>query len=63
MTNAKIAMFSCPFDVMTTETKGTVLLKSASELLEFSQGEETLIEQVAPRAGTIIASFPGFLRL
>lgn len=30
---------------MGTETKGTVLLKSASELLNFSSGEEELIEQ------------------
>lgn len=44
-TDAKIAVYTCPFDSMGTETKGTVLLKSASELLEFSQGEEQLIEQ------------------
>ena len=42
---ARIAVYSCPFDSMGTETKGTVLLKSASELLEFSSGEEQLIEQ------------------
>ena len=29
---------------MATETKGTVLLKTASELMEFSRGEEELIE-------------------
>ena len=46
VTDAKIAVYSCPFDSMATETKGTVLLKSASELLEFSKGEEELIEQV-----------------
>ena len=44
MTNAKIAVYSCPFDSMVTETKGTVLLKTASELMEFSKGEEELIE-------------------
>ena len=44
-TDAKIAVYTCPFDAMGTETKGTVLLKSASELLEFSAGEEGLIEQ------------------
>ena len=43
--DAKIAVYSCPFDSANTETKGTVLLKSASELLEFSSGEEQLIEQ------------------
>ena len=45
-TNTKIAVYTCPFDAMTTETKGTVLLKTASELLEFSKGEEGLIEEV-----------------
>lgn len=43
--DAKIAVYSCPFDSMTTETKGTVLLKTASELMEFSKGEEELIER------------------
>lgn len=46
VTKAKIAVYSCPFDAMGTETKGTVLLKTASELLEFSKGEEEQIEQV-----------------
>ena len=41
-----MAVYSCPFDAMTTETKGTVLLKTASELKEFSQGEENLINEV-----------------
>ena len=45
-TDAKVAVYSCPFDAMATETKGTVLLKTASELKEFSQGEENLIEGV-----------------
>lgn len=44
VTNAKIAVYSCPFDAMATETKGTVLLKTASELMDFSKGEESLIE-------------------
>jgi len=42
--NAKIAMYSCPVDVMQTETKGTVLIKTADELMNFSRGEETLLE-------------------
>ena len=44
-TNAKIAIYSCPFDSMATETKGTVLLKTASDLMEFSKGEEELVER------------------
>ncbi|GJQ74239.1 hypothetical protein Trydic_g19143 [Trypoxylus dichotomus] len=42
--NAKIAIYSCAVDVMQTETKGTVLIKSADELMKFSRGEENLLE-------------------
>ncbi|XP_067896613.1 T-complex protein 1 subunit theta [Heterodontus francisci] len=42
--DAKIAIYSCPFDCMVTETKGTVLLKNADELMTFSKGEEDLME-------------------
>ena len=41
---ARIAVFSCPIDIQVTETKGTVLLKSADELLAFSKDEENSIE-------------------
>lgn len=43
--NAKVAVYSCPVDIATTETKGTVLIKSAQELVNFSSGEENLLEQ------------------
>lgn len=42
---AKIALYSCPFDITTTETKGTVLIKTAEELTNFSRGEENLLEE------------------
>lgn len=42
---AKIALYACPVDIMQTETKGTVLIKSADELTKFSRGEESLLEQ------------------
>lgn len=42
--DAKVAVFSCPFDIGTTETKGTVLIKTAEELKNFSVDEEKLIE-------------------
>lgn len=42
---AKIAIFSCPFDMLATETKGTVLIKNAEELKNFSKGEEDLFEK------------------
>ncbi len=43
---AKVVVYTCPFDSMNTETKGTVLIKSAEELKTFSRGEEELIEAV-----------------
>lgn len=42
--NAKIAVYSCPFDIGHTETKGTVLIKTAEDLKKFSIDEEKLIE-------------------
>ncbi|CAG9768813.1 unnamed protein product [Ceutorhynchus assimilis] len=42
--NAKVALYSCPVDILQTETKGTVLIKSADELMNFSRGEENLLE-------------------
>ncbi|GIY23460.1 t-complex protein 1 subunit theta [Caerostris darwini] len=42
---ATVAVFTCPFDSQMTETKGTVLIQSANELLNYSRGEETLLEQ------------------
>ncbi|KAJ8955784.1 hypothetical protein NQ314_006851 [Rhamnusium bicolor] len=41
---AKIAIYSCAVDIMQTETKGTVLIKTADELMNFSRGEENLLE-------------------
>ncbi|KAK3595225.1 hypothetical protein CHS0354_021540 [Potamilus streckersoni] len=41
----KVVVYSCPLDIMQTETKGTVLIKSAEELMNFSHGEENLIEE------------------
>ncbi|XP_007173878.2 T-complex protein 1 subunit theta isoform X1 [Balaenoptera acutorostrata] len=51
--DAKIAVYSCPFDGMITETKGTVLIKTAEELMNFSKGEENLMDtQIRAIAGT-----------
>ena len=41
---AKVGVFSCPIDTSQTETKGTVLLKNAKEMLDFSKGEEDQLE-------------------
>lgn len=41
---SKIAVYTCAVDITQTETKGTVLIKSADELMKFSRGEESLLE-------------------
>lgn len=41
---AKVGVFSCPIDISQTETKGTVLLKNADEMLNFTKGEEERLE-------------------
>ena len=44
--DAKIACYGIPLDSTTTETKGTVLLKSASELKAYSNSEEESLEKI-----------------
>ena len=46
MKNAKVAVIACGLEMAKTETKGTVLIKSAKDLKEFSVGEEHLMEEV-----------------
>ena len=41
---AKVGVFSCPLDISQTETKGTVLLKNAQEMLDYTKGEESQVE-------------------
>ena len=41
---AKVGVFSSPIDVSQTETKGTVLLKNAKEMLNYTKGEEERLE-------------------
>lgn len=41
---AKVGVFSCPIDISQTETKGTVLMKNAKELFDFTKGEEQQME-------------------
>ncbi|XP_033112860.1 T-complex protein 1 subunit theta-like [Anneissia japonica] len=43
--DAKIAVYSCPIDTAHTETKGTVLIKTAKELKNYSKGEENSLEE------------------
>jgi len=44
--NAKVAVIACGLEMAKTETKGTVLIKSAKDLKEFSVGEEHLMEEI-----------------
>ncbi|KAL1138776.1 hypothetical protein AAG570_008838 [Ranatra chinensis] len=43
--NAKVVVYTCPVDTGSTETKGTVLIKTAEELTKFSEGEESMLEK------------------
>jgi T-complex protein 1 subunit theta len=43
---AKVGVFSCPVDISQTETKGTVLLHNAKEMMDFTKGEEHQIETI-----------------
>ncbi|CAJ0569109.1 unnamed protein product, partial [Mesorhabditis spiculigera] len=43
-TNCRVAVFACPFDLTQTETKGTILIENADELMGFSKGEEEEVE-------------------
>lgn len=58
--NCKIAVYSCPMDIMQTETKGTVLIKTAQDLLDLSKGEENVIEEqvksIADSGATVVVT-------
>ncbi|KAF2714685.1 T-complex protein 1 [Pleomassaria siparia CBS 279.74] len=43
---AKVGVFSCAVDISQTETKGTVLLHNAKEMMDFTKGEESQIENI-----------------
>lgn len=45
-TKSKIAIFTCSLDSAQTETKGTVLIHNAQEMLNFTKGEEQHVEKV-----------------
>lgn len=42
--NAKIAVFTCSIECADTETKGTVLIENAEQLMNYNLGEEKQIE-------------------
>ncbi|KAH9067653.1 T-complex protein 1 [Lactarius vividus] len=46
VTGGKVAVFTNPIDVAQTETKGTVLIKNADDMLNFTRGEEKHMEKI-----------------
>ncbi|KAF8161576.1 chaperonin Cpn60/TCP-1 family [Crassisporium funariophilum] len=46
VTRGKVAVFTAALDIAQTETKGTVLIKNADEMLNFTTGEEKQIEKI-----------------
>ncbi|KAI0302325.1 T-complex protein 1 [Multifurca ochricompacta] len=46
VTKAKVAVFTNPIDTAQTETKGTVLIKNADDMLNFTKGEEKHMEKI-----------------
>lgn len=43
---SRVVVFTCPIDITTTETKGTVLLHNAQEMLDFTKGEELQMDEM-----------------
>ncbi len=58
--NCKVAVYTCPLDIIQTETKGTVLIKTGQELFDLSKGEENVIEEqiksIADSGATVIVT-------
>jgi hypothetical protein len=51
--SGQVAIFTCPVDALQTETKGTVLIKTAEELTNFTRGEETQLEDMIKVSGSL----------
>jgi T-complex protein 1 subunit theta len=55
-----VAIFTCPVDALQTETKGTVLIKTAEELTNYTRGEETQLENIIKvrQGGSLVITAP-----
>lgn len=63
VTDARIAIYTCDFEASQSETKGTVLLKSAEEFTNYTKSEETLMEnkvKAIANAGVTVIVSPKF---
>eukprot|EP00296_Roombia_truncata_P007624 JP446069.1.p1 GENE.JP446069.1~~JP446069.1.p1 ORF type:complete len:556 (+),score=199.09 JP446069.1:22-1668(+) len=62
--NAKVAIFATALDASTTETKGTVLMKNAQDILDYNMGEEKAIEetikQIASSGANVVVTGQSF---
>lgn len=61
--NARVAIYTCDFEASQSETKGTVLLKSAEEFTNYTRSEETLLEgkvKAIANAGITVIASPKF---
>lgn len=58
--NAKIVVYGSPIDTQASETKGTILIKNANELLNYTKSEEEhaekVIKSIADSGATCIVS-------
>jgi len=60
---AKVAVFTCDFDSSQTETKGTVLIKSAAQLTDYTRSEEAAMDAKVRElvdAGVTVVASPKF---
>lgn len=60
VSNARVAIYTCDFEASQSETKGTVLLKSAKEFTNYNKSEELMLESkikaIAESGVTVIAA-------
>eukprot|EP00871_Galdieria_phlegrea_P001047 jgi/Galph1/1943/GphlegSOOS_G588.1 len=63
VSNAKVAIYSCDFDIEAPETKGTVLIKNSAELQSYNRSEEELLENIVKaiaNSGVTVVVSPKF---
>lgn len=61
--DARVAIYTCDFETSQSETKGTVLLKSAEEFMNYNKSEETMLEgkiKAISDAGVTVIAAPKF---
>ena len=58
--DAKVAVFNCPLDPQYSDTKGTVLIHNAQELMDYNKGEEqlakNLVDEIADAGVKVVVS-------